>query len=1217
MKIGAIIGISIIITLLFSSIPVINENVPDYGGVVNAALLSQNNVSYCTINSTAYQFNLFTNDGKLPMNIRSGDFYNASFLQANLKGEPGWAYELNFSWNFNMSYSMSNVKIFFNEGNVRMFCISFGVNNRNTLKLNYGNGMEIINESIIQNVKYELQIGFSKTLKMAYISIGRDAENSILIPYTFNISQLYSSTTDNSMYFGGNYYNFTLYSLKSVNGSFPVLNSPEKIEPYSKAFGIPQSLSTIVGIRPFFDKTMNTVIFDSTTSINFMNIVNGSTWHDNFTMSFGHPASWINIGNILYTLYRNESQCLIISLNLLNLSIFNYSSILNCSSGSFTHAGENLLIIEDNGSVEWLSRNTGQWILLSDMIAYGNVIYAEPSGNNTDFDIYNNTDNSLTYYTISADLQITSNAVSKLNVYGEPDIHICPEENGTIDSSITEQKNPPGTLWFNQDLIFQYDIILWYANENLWYMVNGSIFLWNSSRSLEISTNLSKSTSFSYFESDSILIGMNSSEITVSNLSGSDLYTDRSPAISGPANPVLKGITYLNFTINSSFSYTSTLSILGKNIKAFNSSDFRVNSTGFQNGYFPYEFIVNTVNGLSSNMSGHIIIDNAEPLSSLSIQENSPVYPGETLNLSVSDSVGIEKIDFGFNHKVMETSGNSVEITIPNNRTGSFIFFNYTIFDDFGLEFNYSIFYHYIQENHSFFHSSITNGEYFKSGSFNLTFSKLGNVSNYDVEIMSHNITIFNEITDENWVNIENIGNGRFSLVIEGQYSAGNKVMLQTANFSVISFAPGISHSFTNDTFYSFEGNSINNSLNLILYSNISSVIHLNITNENGDEVLYGFYEDYVNFTLNSSSAQFLQNGAYFMSLKIISLSGTFSYFNTSFIVNNSIPSINLQTTYFVNYSVIALNTSHGVRSNFTSDQEGISFTNDSIQMNHTGTYTGTITVVSNSLNYETKNILIYYCTSKPIISIKVHYYSLVLLNKSITINMSISDRMQIIEKYLIMGKEKIAISGNSIDISPPTDGLFNITIYALDACGNQNLSDKLQIMDEYFPEVTSSSISGFVIGKYSSLTVNLKGYALSRVNITWFINHREEGKGTHYGGVLPLGYDIIQVQITYGNHTVTDSYGTISITNLPIIIPTLMGVSFFTVRRLRRIRNKDQIESFLNGIDHLYLGDFRKRCKELNLSFRAALKLMKEKVSEGTLKYGLDLNGKKFVMKK
>ncbi|MCL4348177.1 MAG: hypothetical protein M1159_03650 [Candidatus Thermoplasmatota archaeon] len=1217
MKFSAIIGIIIIIILFTSSIPVINEYKPNYGGTVNSALLTNNNITYCPVNSTACQFSLTSDYGNLPMNVRAGDFYNESFLRANLKESPSWAYELKFSWNFNMSYSLSNVKIIFNEGNLRMFCISFGVNNRNILRLNYGSGIEFINESILQNKEYELQIGFSRTLNMAYISLGSSGENSIHVPYIFSTSSLYSSTADNYMEFGGNYYNLTLYSLKSVNGSFPVLNSPARIDPYSRAFTIPESLGALIAIRPYFDRIMNTVIFDSAHSINFMNVVNGSTWHDNLTVRFGHPVSWINIGENLYTLYRNESRCCIISLNLSTLSIFNYSSTLNCGNGSFTRAGDHILIIEENGTMESLSPNTGLWTLLTPGIESGIVIYSEPTWNNTKFDIYNQTDNVLASYTISSDLEITSNSVSNFTRYGKPNIHIWPEENGIIDSSISEQKTPPGVLWFNQNLIFPNGTFLWFTHENLWYMSNGSVILSNSSESLEISSNFMGTSSFSYFDSYSILIGMNSSEITVSNLSGAGIYVGHSPTISVPKHPVLTGITYLNFSINSSFSYTSTLNILGKNIRAINGSNFRINTYSFQNGYFPYELRVKAENGFSTNMSGDITIDNAKPLSDLSIQENSTVFPGELLNLTVNDPVGIAKIEFGFNHTVSETSGNAIEITVPKNYEGNFIFFNYTVFDYLGLEFNYSIFYHYIKENHSLFSSSIMNGAYFKQDSFNLTFSSLGNVSYYIIKINRHNSTIFNETTEKNMVNIENIGNGRFSMIIEGRYSAGNVVVLQTANFSVISFNPGISYSFTNDTYYSFTGNSVNNSLNLLLYSNISSVIHLNITGENGKEVLYGIYGNFVNFSLNSSSAQFLQNGLYFMNMKIISLSGTVSYFNASFAVNNTIPSLNLKTTYFVNYSAIALNIPDGLKAKLTSVQGGISFTNGSIQINRTGTYMGRITVVSNSLNYATKNILIYYYTSKPIILIETNNYSIVLKNKSIALNFSITDRTPIIEKYFILGKNKIQLSGNSIDISPPGDGLFNISIYAMDACGNQNISLKLKIMDEYFPDVTSSSITGFVIGKYPSLTVNLRGFGLSKVNITWFVNDREAGSGIRLNGTLPLGYDFITVHIQFGNQTIIDSYSTISITNLPIMIPIIIIGAFFTVRILKRTRNKDKIELFLNGVEHISLGDLRKHCKELNLSFRSVGKVIKEKVSNGTLKYGLDLDGKKFVMKK
>ena len=70
-------------------------------------------------------------------------------------------------------------------------------------------------------------------------------------------------------------------------------------------------------------------------------------------------------------------------------------------------------------------------------------------------------------------------------------------------------------------------------------------------------------------------------------------------------------------------------------------------------------------------------------------------------------------------------------------------------------------------------------------------------------------------------------------------------------------------------------------------------------------------------------------------------------------------------------------------------------------------------------------------------------------------------------------------------------------------------------------------------------------------------------------------------------------------------------------MRIMGRTRNKDKIELFLNGVEHISIGDLRKHCRKLNLSFKSVGRVIKEKVSNGTLKYGLDLDGKKFVMKK
>ncbi|MHB8360557.1 MAG: hypothetical protein ACYDDC_01995 [Thermoplasmataceae archaeon] len=756
------------------------------------------------------------------------------------------------------------------------------------------------------------------------------------------------------------------------------------------------------------------------------------------------------------------------------------------------------------------------------------------------------------------------------------------------------------------------------SGNNSIYSMGRNIRITNSTGTNQFNVNVSSPLSISYYFAGNMFIAMNDSSIFWMNLSGDKIVNGSYPKILGPANILIKGVYRLNFTVNNIYSYRSTLHIFNRTFKNVNSSSFLIDSYSINNGVYQYVLSIYSLNGNLENYSGLATVDNAIPEVNSSVKNQSMIYSGELIRISVNDEVGLKSLFYSFFSHYNTTSENFFQVTVPFNISENYVYLNYTVMDKLGETFNFSMKYRYINENSEGFSSSIFNGEYFRNGTVPLSFEKVSNVSYYVVEVTSGTILIFSEKTNNTSVVLRNIGNGHFTLNIYGHCITGNNITLENTNFTIITYSPGFIYTFTSDTFYSFSGNSKNNSLELTASSNISSRINVSLYSGSSHIIMTEIFQNSCKFYINSSTSLSLENGLYYIVVNFTSLSGTFRDLNLSFIVNNTIPLLNIGSVYYTNISSFNLSIPNYPEVLFNFSSHNISYFNGSIFMNSTGKYEGRIKVSGNSGNIAETNISVYYFVAKPQISLFPANSAIVLRDRPYTtINVSISDQVPMKDFYYIMNNQHFNISKGSLMIRPLKDGTFNFTVYAYDKCGNSNHSRTITITGEYYPQVFTSYITGIVVGKYPYLSAQMTGYALNQVNIKWYVNSKYVSSGDHLKTPLPGGYVSVEAVIFYGNHTIIDKYRTLSIPNTPVIMFSVGILAFFIFRVATIDRRKEQINEFLKKIDHISLKNLRKNCRKNRFSYRSVRRTISEKMRTGEITYGYDLDGKKYFLKK
>ena len=256
-------------------------------------------------------------------------------------------------------------------------------------------------------------------------------------------------------------------------------------------------------------------------------------------------------------------------------------------------------------------------------------------------------------------------------------------------------------------------------------------------------------------------------------------------------------------------------------------------------------------------------------------------------------------------------------------------------------------------------------------------------------------------------------------------------------NFTVLSENLRVKDNNTVKNFYSFYGNSKNDSFHFHFSANIEGIWTVkgyhNSTNVFSEMV----HEE--NLWLNSSGIRniFRYNGTivFYLNYSSINNHNYSSKFNIN--VNNSIPYFITKSYYYTNTSILNLSNTFSSNGRIYYYQNGkMTEFNGSIYLNHTGNLSYKFSIWSNSMNHISQVIWIKFNKSPP--EFRFNGFRNV-LSKSSSLKLTVSQdgNSHISKVFLILNDHEIIEKNLSFTIHFTQDGAYNFTLKIMDRIVN------------------------------------------------------------------------------------------------------------------------------------------------------------------------------------
>ncbi len=546
------------------------------------------------------------------------------------------------------------------------------------------------------------------------------------------------------------------------------------------------------------------------------------------------------------------------------------------------------------------------------------------------------------------------------------------------------------------------------------------------------------------------------------------LYTDVVMPVNGSISvnfhrtQYIRGQSWINFTVDSAYPYRAILKIGRISETEFGNSSFPIDSTFLGNGTQNMSLYVNNSIGYQREYNESIFVDNYDPLIKSSLSNDSYVLLDQNLSIGIEDDPIISYVAISINGIDHLYAGNA---TLMLNQTGT-DYVNVSVADRFGIVFRDHLIYHvYRNEN---FSVSIYNGEYFNTSKIPVTLYPAG----YNFTVVSAGMIVY----------------GNDAVIIQGHEGINNmtvyvsyhgeNITVFTGYVDVITYAPLLTVNSTETRYYSFYGDSRNNTMHLIVSANVSSDIFIHILDKSG-EIASFFFVDRASITFNGSSPYFLTNGNYTIAIEAVSPSGTVSYRNISIYENSTVPE-SMSYRIFTNSTnvTVPFNT-RGLIFNFSVDENVIALPSY-------GNYTYLFYNYTSTGNYGVIRLYVSASLHRP------HIYA-EFINE--TVNGS---------AYLLVMVRPQNITGITIRIGNTTydadngtllyrissDGNLTINVSGRNIYGNTNYS-LYKLQEDPYPEIRSVSIIPHISLLTTRLQIHVYGYHLSGYKIIWYVNGR------------------------------------------------------------------------------------------------------------------------------
>jgi hypothetical protein len=1065
----------------------------------------------------------------------------SSFLDMKFNGSGCTVVQIGFTWNASLGLGDTDIQFPVYYGSTEISEISINSGSNSTVVSELGKNYYLSAEPVMDTY-YDLKLYFSQNYgQMFYMELFQNNTSEKVLPVGIEAPLQFAGNL--SVMAGGTISEICLYNITDFSGGkgiLPEVSSDQNWGNFSAA--IPRDL------EPSLDRAV------AMTYINSLYYVDRN--HDLISFNYENntfaEAAELNLnGSMNVTgVYATGALVVILATGSSGSEIIDYNTT-TCLMESYSLRGmteaSGLFIVADSSALVFNSSGDMEWQMLHNA-----------SENSGPFSLWNNKDR---YAMIEAEVQGTNVYITDLCLANDSLMTSCITSGSSAVSILSRSGfsaydgiiNVSGSTTSSQGLL---SILECGIGSNLTsFMMNGStpeevgqssaglifsgqfqvfnyggycLFLEDSSF-VKILIPEFRLSSLWFNSNQTVGTEINATEIALLYQNRSDAFSGDSIFLSLPDQLFIRGNTTLDFHVYSEVSYGVYATI--ENLTFFSSGEsVDINSSLLDNGFYVMQ--IRALNRAGYNFSGHIncAVDNNKPLIGSQPANNSEIYYGEGIWINATGITGgiEENISSEAFRITSQLSDN--RIVVPQFLKAGPIQFDIDITDAYGMAFHSFLSFDLINSSTRNFSANIFNGEYFMTPNIRLSWSGNANISGYTVSVIAGGIEK-NYVTNGTGMNLS-LRNGNFTIWIIPVLPDGQALSGHEYNVTVMEYGPGLFIETSKMGQYSFFGNSANDTFNAIISSNISSHIIAEIYSPSETPVMNIAGNDSLIVTVGNRSPGFDENGIYTLEYSAVSLSGSSTSGEILFMVNNTIPVIQGKPGYTYYTNSTRINTGIDISPGDTSyyslniddlDTGYVKLVNGTVNLSHgQGLYNISLKEISSSGNTAYLNFTAIYSCSAPEIDISVSGTQLRYLDYTV-VHYAVKDSVPVCSMTLEAGNMTHSVSdpeaaGNMMVVFR-SDGLFNITVFAVDECANSNHSVAIACNVTYFVSLNSTSMDANVFGQHGAFSLIMKGSELQNVNESWYVNGAFIGTGSSGSYNLPLGYSNVTCVLQYDGH--------------------------------------------------------------------------------------------------
>lgn len=1155
-----------------------------------------------------------------------------SYLNLRVRSNQSFNFKITFSWNYNNSLFYTGDQVLLKDNSSNLMQYTFGPDYGNKLHFS---GKKNYSLSTQPNpfTQYTLDITGNESSNRIYTNIVQGWNETMHFPYIMFSSEKYSGSVLN-LTFGGGYSNITIYNLylSSESSGFQTLPSKESGVYQIRNISLPSriEMSENSSMLPVVDWMDNSILYLSNNpettleSYNFYNSSLSTLW-----TFYGNPDELVSAGDngTAFFLLANSTQYSIAVVNFTTGKISNVPV-----TGTFSDkahllpSGASVYVINNTGTVAFVSNVGGKYSEKWIDPHYGGLLLAgSVSGSILSTELFNRTFSKITELLYSTNGSITKNFSYTATLFGS--ISKYRSDYSSNPSTVIEINSTfdfPGTILFVGNPAIPYVI-----DNNISYMPSsgphlafkdmGNVYLF-SKRGLT-KTDIPTNSTFISFDNN-LSLGM-----SLNNRSLSLYYQDSNPfsgkniSISLQPLSVIGGNVSISYTVQSNLSYS--IDARFGNLTLYPHSGFMNFSTdNMPSGNYVLAVSVSNIAGYYSSEAESVAVDNYLPTLILNPANNSLVLANSTIKVSILGLNGtvITKAKFsGINDSSYD--GDNFSIVVPD-LLGN-ITLTLTTTDQYGVSRVYDFFYQIVTVEKASLWTNILPNSYLRTGDFNLSWTPVPYSIGYNISLFS-SASEYTYSGTNNYTAV-NLLSGEYNLTVSATLENLSVLKVIQENFTVQDFKPLLRVNRSGGHYFSFYGDSENNSLSVDAYSNVSGIFWLNLTRNGITIISLSGKGTYFHGVLDRNYSNLKQNGNYTVNLTDREASGRENYTSFTISVNNTIPiaPVKEKTLYYnVSDPVIPLTMRRDISYSYVYGiDSNRSILSSSFPVIHLHNFTTKMTFYAESMwgNVNSSSVKVIFSAKNPRININMSKDTLI-WNNTLRIEYSISDPVNITSLSLNYSNRTLSLipeSRGNVDIVLRRDGTYNFTLNAEDICGNINTSQISAITCDYYPHISSMVPATDMFMGVAYVSSHISGDYLQSVNLSWEINGKLVSRKPDFWITLLPGTYNITLTARYHGNSIVSNRSVFTFGFVPELISILAAIVYFTHRRYSGSSDAGTARKFiLNNVG-------RRRSEVYSLSRaerinrRTVSAVMLQMISEGTIKLIPDPDGNLYVLKR